>query len=357
MKLDPAQHSWNEMYRFISDAVQPRPIAWVSTVSAAGVANLAPFSFFNAVCARPPILTFAPMRHGRTGAWKDTLNNIRETREYVIAIVPEHLVQRMNQSSFEYPPEVSEFEAAGLERSPAERVKASLVAASPVNFECKLREILEFGNGPGGGALVIGEIVLAHGADQIMHGLRIAHDKLATVGRMGGSRYAQTKEATLMIPRPTTGDPLYAELHALMKDSTRPESVRLQLAIEALHEARPRHQWTGIYLLHGDMLDLGPFVGPPTEHSRIPVGKGLCGQAIANDADMDVGDVNAMPGYLACSISTRSEAIVLIRHQGKVVGQIDIDSETPGEFGEEAMRSLKVVAEILAPLAATVRDA
>lgn len=345
------------MYRFITDAVQPRPIAWVSTVSAAGVHNLAPFSFFNAVCASPPILTFAPMRHGKTGAWKDTLNNIRETKEYVIAMVPEAAVQRMNQSSFEYPKEVSEFEAAGLDRKPAERVRASLVCASPVNFECKLHQILEFGAGPGGGALVIGEVVLAHGDDRVMNGLRISHTKLATVGRMGGSHYAQTKEATLMVPRPTSGDPLYAELHALVKDSTRPESVRLQLAIEALHSARPRHQWTGIYLLRGDMLDLGPSVGPATEHTRIAVGQGLCGQAIANDADMDVGDVNAMPGYLACSVSTRSEAIVLIRHEGEVVGQIDIDSEDQGEFGEEAMRSLRVVAEILAPLTAAVRDA
>ena len=184
-----------------------------------------------------------------------------------------------------------------------------------------------------------------------------APDKLATIGRMGGSHYAQTKETTLMIQRPTAGDPLYAELHALVKDTTRPESVRLQLAVEALHQARPRHQWTGIYLLRGDMLDLGPSVGPATEHTRIAVGKGLCGQAIANDADMDVGDVNAMPGYLACSVSTRSEAIVLIRHAGEVVGQIDIDSEERGQFGDEAMRSLKVVAEILAPLAAAVRDA
>src|SRR5262249_48994006 len=155
LKLDPAASPWNRFYRLLTDVVQPRPIALVSSVDATGRSNLAPFSFFNAVCAKPPILAFSPMRQGKTGSMKDTLNNIRSQREYVIATVTEDLVQRVNQASFEYGPEVSEFDAAGFTKLPAEKIRPALVADSPVNFECILKDILEYGDGPGGGALVV----------------------------------------------------------------------------------------------------------------------------------------------------------------------------------------------------------
>ncbi len=354
MRIDPENEPWPIVYRLLTDTVQPRPIALVSSIDANGHDNLAPFSFFNAVCANPPLLAFSPMRQ-KSGAPKDTLNNIRATKEYVIAIVGEAIMQRVNQASFDYPPEVSEFDAVGLHRAKAERVAAALVAESPVNFECKLVDIHEYGSGAGSGALVVGEVVLAHVDDRVRDGQRVDHRLLANVGRMGGAFYAQTKETVLTAPRPTTTDPLYADLTALA-NSNLPAETRLRKCVEALHRARPRHQWTGVYFLRGQTLQLGPYVGAATEHTRIAVGEGLCGQAIANDKDMDVADVTAAPGYLACSVGTRAEAIALIRYQGKVLGQIDVDSDTAGEFGEEAMRSLRAVAEIIAPLVAELQQ-
>ncbi|MCC7126324.1 MAG: GAF domain-containing protein [Acidobacteria bacterium] len=104
--------------------------------------------------------------------------------------------------------------------------------------------------------------------------------------------------------------------------------------VEALAAASPKFNWTGIYLLNGDTLELGPFVGAPTEHTRIKVGVGVCGTAVARDANMNVPDVAASDNYLACSIETKSELVVLIRDpQGVVVGQIDIDSHEVAAFG------------------------
>src|SRR2546428_2393553 len=105
--------------------------------------------------------------------------------------------------------------------------------------------------------------------------------------------------------------------------------------MEALHRAFPRHSWTGIYLLRGDELVLGPFVGPPTEHVRIPRGRGLCGRAVREEKDLNVGDVASQPEYLACSADVRSELIVLVRDQGEIVGQIDIDSREAGRVSAQ----------------------
>lgn len=150
-------------------------------------------------------------------------------------------------------------------------------------------------------------------------------------------------------------DPLYRELFALVHDDARAPAVRLKDAMAAIQKARPRHQWTGVYVLKGDVLDLAAYVGPETPHARIPIGKGLCGKAVTTRQDLDIGDVNAQPEYLACSIETKSEAIALMWHKGEIVGQIDVDSHTRGDFGADAMRSLATAAHILAPLADEVR--
>jgi L-methionine (R)-S-oxide reductase len=145
---------------------------------------------------------------------------------------------------------------------------------------------------------------------------------------------------------------LYSDLFRLSYEDARAADVRLRDAVARIHTANPRHQWTGVYLLRGEMLELGASVGPETEHTRIPIGKGLCGKAVTEASDLDIGDVNSAPGYLACSISTKSEAIALIWHKGKIVGQIDVDSDQKGEFGKEAMHALASMADLLAPLAA-----
>jgi L-methionine (R)-S-oxide reductase len=134
-------------------------------------------------------------------------------------------------------------------------------------------------------------------------------------------------------------------------------TTALQAAMDALHRAFARHSWTGIYLLRGDELVLGPFVGPPTEHVRIPRGRGLCGRAVREEKDLNVGDVRSQPEYLACSADVRSELIVLVRDRGEIVGQIDIDSREAGRFSPEHEARIRAVAEALGPLVRVARDA
>lgn len=122
----------------------------------------------------------------------------------------------------------------------------------------------------------------------------------------------------------------------------------LEDAVRDVRGISPKFHWVGVYLLNGDVLELGPFVGAPTEHTRIPVGVGVCGTAVAEDRDLNIPDVNACSNYLACSTETRSELVVLIRTpDGRVVGQIDIDSHEAAAFGTAEASAVKTVAERL----------
>ena len=124
----------------------------------------------------------------------------------------------------------------------------------------------------------------------------------------------------------------------------------LQEAVEVLHDQVEHYSWVGIYLVEGEDLVLGPWRGPQaTEHVRIPVGQGVCGAAAASGETEIVDDVNADPRYLACFPSTRSEIVVPISHEGRVVGEIDIDSDQPAAFGAEDRELLGRVAVLLAP--------
>ena len=125
----------------------------------------------------------------------------------------------------------------------------------------------------------------------------------------------------------------------------------LAAAVKALQEGFEHYSWVGIYLVDGDELVLGPWRGPQaTEHVRIPVGQGVCGAAAASGQTEIVDDVNADPRYLSCFPSTRSEIVVPIAHDGRVVGEIDIDSDRPAAFGDEDRIFLERVAELLAPV-------
>ena len=125
------------------------------------------------------------------------------------------------------------------------------------------------------------------------------------------------------------------------------ESV-LRSAVTRLAAMSPRFNWVGIYLLRGDTLELGPYVGAPTEHTRIKVGVGVCGTAVARNEDMNIPDVHAVDNYLSCSVATQSELVVLIRHpDGRIVGQIDIDSHTRGAFGPEEEQAVRKIAHEL----------
>jgi L-methionine (R)-S-oxide reductase len=120
-----------------------------------------------------------------------------------------------------------------------------------------------------------------------------------------------------------------------------------RVAVDALRRALPRASWVGVYWLAGDALVLGPYAGPPTEHVRIPVGRGVCGAAIAQDRDQVVDDVTTRPEYLACSPTVRSEIVVLVRCDGRVVGQLDLDSEHPAAFSPADHALLRGAADLL----------
>jgi len=185
------------MYKLMIGCVVPRPIAWVSTVDAEGVANLAPFSYFMAITHNPPTVAFSSSpRAEHTGApgKKDTLKNVETTREFVVNLVDDALAEQMNVTSGDYPPEVDEFAQAGLTVAPSVRVKAPRVAAAPINMECQVVQIIPIGNLPS--HLVIGRIVHLHLRDDVYDaaGGRIDMHRLRPVGRLAGNLYTHVHE-------------------------------------------------------------------------------------------------------------------------------------------------------------------
>lgn len=194
---------WREVYKLLIGAVVPRPIALVSTRNN-GCNNLAPFSFFNAVCANPPLLAFAPLVRGGDGTVtsKDTLANIEATGEFVINVVTEDLAIAANACSGEYPPEVDEFQVAGLTPVPCSEVSVPRVAESPINFACRLHQALHFGTDPGGGSLVIGRVVAIHVRDDILNDGRIDIGRLRPVARLSGLDWCRVGE-TFSLKRPS----------------------------------------------------------------------------------------------------------------------------------------------------------
>ncbi|HLK21022.1 MAG TPA: flavin reductase family protein [Bryobacteraceae bacterium] len=177
----------------------PRPIAFVSTVSRDGVLNLAPFSFFTAVSANPPIVAFAPIRRAGANPNKDTLHNIQATQEFVVNIVSEEFAEKMNACSADFPPDVDEFAASGLTPLASDLVKPPRVAESHIHMECKLYLAMEFGELPGSGNLVLGEVVRFHVDDAYFDDFKIDPDQLRAIGRMGGAAYARTRDRFEMV--------------------------------------------------------------------------------------------------------------------------------------------------------------
>lgn len=207
MHANVSQLPHRELYNILISCVAPRPIAWVSTLSPAGQPNLAPFSFFNCVSAKPPLLAFSPaLRAPREpnpakGEPKDTLRNIRETKEFVVNVVTYDLLEPMNLTSGEYGASVNEFELAKLTPAGSKVVRPPRLGESPVSFECKLHQILEFSPAPGGGTLLIGEIVAVHIADSHLKDGRLDRNSLDLIGRMGGIQYTRTRDR-IELPRP-----------------------------------------------------------------------------------------------------------------------------------------------------------
>ncbi|HYL35312.1 MAG TPA: flavin reductase family protein [Bryobacteraceae bacterium] len=200
MIADPHTQPYLNIYKLLIGSIVPRPIALVSTLSADGIRNLAPFSFFTGISSKPALICFCPGPRPADGARKDTLRNISMTREFVVNIVSEEIAAAMNLTSGEYPAEVDEFELAGLTPIPSDLVKPPRVAESHVNMECRLYLAIEFSEEPGGGNLVIGEVLRFHVDDRIVENFKIDPDKLRAIGRMGGpTGYTRTRDRFDMI--------------------------------------------------------------------------------------------------------------------------------------------------------------
>ncbi|WDL98041.1 flavin reductase family protein [Alicyclobacillus sp. ALC3] len=194
--LNTQTQSWTDNYKLLVGTIVPRPIAFVSTVSAEGVRNLAAFSFFNGVCPKPFIVSFAPMRR-MDGGKKDTVRNIEETGEFVINVVSEEMAKPMNSTSPtpEFDPDVDEWVVSGLTPEPSTLVTPSRVAESPVQMECKLVQVIDFGPAEAGaGSIVLGEVVRMHLREDVYQNGHVDPDLLRPIARMAGNDYARVTD-------------------------------------------------------------------------------------------------------------------------------------------------------------------
>lgn len=209
MELDPTTLSHQSIYKILTGSILPRPIGWISSIDLDGRPNLAPFSFFNVVCSNPPTLLFCPMIRGVDSSPKDTLNNVRQTGEFVVNIVTEDLLKAMNDTSIEAPSEFNEFEFAGLTLSPSVTVRPPRVLESPIHFECKVNQILDINNAPGGGSIVIGTITHIHAEERVMLGTdKINLTALQPIGRLMGAAYCRVEQVVeLDRPKNILGGP------------------------------------------------------------------------------------------------------------------------------------------------------
>lgn len=204
MQIDLSTLPHRSAYKLLTGSVVPRPIAWVSTVNREGRPNLAPYSFFNAVSADPPVLVFSPGVRTVDREPKDTYHNVAATGEFVVNLVSEALAPAMNITAQELPAEVNEFELAGVTPEPSVKVRPPRVAESPISFECRVDDIITIGANPGGGFLVIGRILLMHVRDDILFdGDKIDLDRFQPVGRLVGNLYIHTSDQFKLIRPPS----------------------------------------------------------------------------------------------------------------------------------------------------------
>ncbi|WP_027394831.1 flavin reductase family protein [Aquimarina latercula] len=203
IRIDPSEVSTGKLHGMMLGAIGPRPIAFASTIDEDGNPNLSPFSFFNVFSANPPILIFSPARRVRDNSTKHTLENSIASKEVVINIVNYDIVQQMSLSSTEYPEGVNEFDKAGLTMLPSEKIKSFRVAEAPVQFECKVNEIVSLGNEGGAGNLVICEVLLMHVKKEILdNDGKIDQYKIDQVARMGGNWYTRANMGMFEVPKP-----------------------------------------------------------------------------------------------------------------------------------------------------------
>jgi flavin reductase (DIM6/NTAB) family NADH-FMN oxidoreductase RutF len=207
LSIDPAQCEQRQVYKLMTGIIVPRPIALVSTIDRAGVANLAPFSFFNGVGSAPPSVLFCSVMRAESSSGrepqrdprKDTLRNVEETGEFVINVVSDAIAAQANATSAEVPPEVDEFELSGLTPIASEAVRPPRVAESPAQMECRLMQVIYTSREPGGGVIVLGEVVRFHVREDLFDDFRVDPVGLDAIGRMAGNTWVRTRERVELI--------------------------------------------------------------------------------------------------------------------------------------------------------------
>jgi len=201
--INPKEIPTGKLHGYLLGAVAPRPIAFASTIDKNGNPNLSPFSFFNVFGSNPPLMIFSPARRVRDNTTKHTLQNAEVVREVVINVVNYDIVHQMSLSSTEYPEGVNEFIKAGFTMLPSDEVKPFRVAESPVQFECKVKDIIYTGNEGGAGNLIVCEVVKIHIHDEVLdENGDIDQYKIDLVARAGGSYYSRARDGFFEIPKP-----------------------------------------------------------------------------------------------------------------------------------------------------------
>ncbi len=221
MIIHPGEIKTAQLHAYLLGAIAPRPICFASTIDEDGKPNLSPYSFFNVFGSNPVTIIFSPARRVRDNTIKHTLENCIQTKEVVISVVTYAMVQQMSLASCEYPKGVSEFEKAGFTSAPASKVKPFLVKESPVNFECRVREIVHTGDQGGAGNLIICDLLAMHINDEVLNEqAQIDPHRIDLVARMGGDYYCRASgNAVFEVPKPNSN--LGIGVDAL------PESIRL----------------------------------------------------------------------------------------------------------------------------------
>jgi flavin reductase (DIM6/NTAB) family NADH-FMN oxidoreductase RutF len=242
ISFNPKDLTTQKLHSYLLSAVAPRPIAFASTIDKDGHPNLSPFSFFNVFSANPPILIFSPSRRVRDNSIKHTLENVEAVREVVINVVNYDIVQQASLSSTDYAKGINEFEKAGLTMLKSDMVKPFRVAESPIQFECKVNDIIKLGTEGGAGNLIICEVVKFHIAQEVLdENNAIIQEKLDLVARAGGNYYNRAKKGFFEIPKP---------------------SQRLGIGVDAM----PEHVRNSMVLTGNDLGMLGNIEKLPTDH-------------------------------------------------------------------------------------------
>ena len=203
LSIDPKEISTGKLHGYLLGAIAPRPIAFASTIDEDGNPNLSPFSFFNVFGSNPPTLIFSPARRVRDNTIKHTLENALATKEVVINVVNYDIVQQMSLSSTEYAKGVNEFEKAGFTMLKSDKIKPFRVAESPVQFECKVKDVIFTGDEGGAGNLIICEVVKMHVSEAVLdENGAIDQHKIDLVARAGGSYYTRARDGFFEIDKP-----------------------------------------------------------------------------------------------------------------------------------------------------------